>query len=89
MEQDSCSETEDESESEDKEEYTPFPHGTVAPKVVPADAVAELVRRVYGSEGDDPIVIHEDEVEAVGVIMSQLSLKQGLKTWGKERRTAR
>ncbi len=33
---DSCSETEGETKSEDEEDYTPVPHGTMSPKVVPS-----------------------------------------------------
>ena len=79
--EDSCSETESESESKSKDEkYVPIPHGTRSPRVVPSEAVDELVRRVYGTaEGDTPIIICDIEVEAVGIVMTQLTLKQGLK----------
>ena len=88
--EDLCSETESESESDgEHKEYVPTPHGTQSPRTIPSGAMGELMRRVYGTEqGDTPIIICEDKVEAMGIIMMQLNLKQGLKTWGKRVETS-
>ena len=82
MEESSCPETEDKFKSEDEDDYTPVPHGTVSSKVIPGDTMNKLVHRVCGNR-EDSIVVHKDKVDAVEVIMTQLSLKQGLKSWGK------
>ncbi len=55
----------------------------LSPQVATTQAVNKLVRRVYNESGDaTPIIVHEDKVEAVGAIMTQLSLKKGLQEWG-------
>ena len=91
-ESESCSETESETESESEDEAkekgtrirrAPIPLGMLSPRVATTRAVTELVKRVYGDqEGDTPIIVHNDETEVMGIIMMQLSLKQGLQEWG-------
>ena len=44
---------------------------------------AQSVEVLLGEEEEAPILVHESETEVFGAIMTQLSLKQGLKTWGK------
>ena len=88
----SCSETESETESESEDEVvetkgkgkrTPIPLGTRSPRVATARAVNELINRVYNESGEEtPIIVSDDDVEAMGAIMIQLSLKQGLREWG-------
>ncbi len=43
----------------------------------------KLTDGVYRENGDDaPIFMHEDKVGAMGILMDQLSLKQGFHEWG-------
>ena len=91
-----CSETEPGTESEDesgsdgeaksaKSGAKRASLGLRSPRTIPGMAVEHLVRSVYGELADEqPIIVHEDEVDAMGVIMTQLSLKQGLKQWGEK-----
>ena len=44
---------------------------------------AQTVEALLGEGEEAPILVHESEAEVFGAILTQLSLKQGLKTWGK------
>ena len=51
-------------------------------------SVYRLLRSALLFYQKNPIIVCKDKVEAVGIIMTQLSLKQGLKTWGKQAETS-
>ena len=72
------SESEDEATPIKKVSFTPVPQGTRSRRMFSAQAVEALL-----GEGEEaPILVHESEAEVFGAILTQSSLKQGLKAWG-------
>ena len=83
-------ETASESKSEDKAPptkkklFTPVPQGTRSPQMFTAQAIEALSR-----EEEPTIMVREDEADAFGAILAQLSLKKGLKAWRPRRKCSR
>ena len=63
----------------EKKRFTPVPEGTRSPQMFTPHTLEAL------SKGEEPpIMVHEEEADAFGAILAQLSLKQGLKAWGEK-----
>ena len=62
-----------------------LPHGTRVPRSFPQVAVDALVAKAAGHQECEPsIVVEGDELAVFGVILQQVSLKQGIRMWGDE-----
>ena len=71
-------ESEDKATPIKKVSFTPVPQGTRSRRMFSAQTVEALL-----GEGEEaPILVHESKAEVFGAILTQSSLKQGLKAWG-------